>query len=62
MYAGGVSFSDKLAKASHRIKVWKLVIRHEHTHNVNICLIRRIAGKCGLKVYCPYLSVLLSID
>ena len=49
IFAGEVPFSDKLATAGHCIKVWKLVLRHKQTNNVNTRLIRRVAKTCGLK-------------
>ena len=49
MHAGEVPFSDKLATCGRCIKVWKLVLRHKQTNNVNTRLIRRAAKTCGLK-------------
>ena len=49
IFAGEVPFSGKLATAGRIIKVWKLVLRHKQTNNVNTRLIRRVAKTCGLK-------------
>ena len=46
--AGEVPFSDKLVKASCRIKLWRLVIRHKRSNNVSTRTIHRAAKKCNL--------------
>ena len=55
--AGAVPFSEKLAIAGHRIKLWRLVVKHKLTNNVKTRSIRRIAKRCNLK---SVLSVPLS--
>ena len=47
--AGAVPFSDKLAKAGHQIKLWRLVVRHKVTNSVNTRTIRRVAKRCNLQ-------------
>ena len=46
---GEVPFSEKIAKVGYKIKLWRLVLRHKATNNVNTCTIRRAAKRCGLK-------------
>ena len=55
--AGAIPFSEKLVKAGHRIKLWRLVVKHKITNNVKTRTIRRAAKRCGLK---SVLSVTLS--
>ena len=46
--AGEIPFSEKLVRAGNKIKVWRLVIRHKTTNNVNTRTIRRAAQVCNL--------------
>ena len=56
--AGEVPFSEKLVKAGHKIKLWKLVVKHKLTHSVKTRRIRRAAKRCNLS---SVLSVSLSV-
>ena len=47
--AGAVPFSEKLVKAGHRVKLWRLVVRHKITNSVKTRSIRRAAKRCKLK-------------
>ena len=46
--AGEVPFSEKIAKTGHKIKLWRLVLRHKATNTVNTWTIQRAAKRCGL--------------
>ena len=46
--AGAVPFSEKLAKAGHHIKLWRLVVRHKVTNSISTRAIRRLAKPCDI--------------